>query len=195
MRARDIMTTPAITVRPDTPVKHVVQLLIENEIHAVPVEDAEGSVLGIVTEADLLRMQATAGAGEVLLSPPDDQAIPGTAAEIMTRDVVAMHEAAEIADVLRVMVERRLKTAPVVAGRRLVGVIGRRDILRLMARDDATVHDAVQRVLDLVGEDPFSVDVVEGVVTVNRWLSPAAQERIEWLIKTVPGALAVRFKQ
>jgi CBS domain-containing protein len=195
MRARDIMTTPVITVRPETPVKHVAHRLVENEIHAMPVEDAEGSLLGIVTEADLLRMQATAGTGEVLLSSPHEETPPGAVAEIMTRDVVAVHEEADVADVLRVMVERQLKTLPVVAGRRLVGVIGRRDILRLMARDDATVHDEVQRVLDLVGEDPFSVDVVEGVVTVNRWLSPAAQERIARLIKTVPGAVSVRFKQ
>jgi hypothetical protein len=67
MRSVDIMTTPAITVRPRTPLKHLVHRMVEQEISGVPVEGAEGALLGIVTEADLLRLQLTPGVGEVLL--------------------------------------------------------------------------------------------------------------------------------
>ncbi|MDR7540813.1 MAG: CBS domain-containing protein, partial [Armatimonadota bacterium] len=52
--ARDVMTTPVITVAPDTPVKEIAQLLLTHHISGVPVVSPEGKLVGIVTEADLL---------------------------------------------------------------------------------------------------------------------------------------------
>jgi CBS domain-containing protein len=195
MNARDIMTKPAITVRPDTPLKRVAETMVQHAISIVPVLDETGELRGILSEADLLRAQTTPGPGEILFTPPREEAKPGTAAAAMTRDVVATREDAEVSDLLRVMVERGLKGIPVVSGQTVTGVAGRRDILRVLARSDSEIHDDVSAVLDQVGEEPFVVDVTEGVVTLKGWKSQGERRRLEGLIKTVPGAFAVMFKE
>ncbi|MGH2655558.1 MAG: CBS domain-containing protein [Actinomycetota bacterium] len=195
MKVRDIMTTPAITVRPETALKRVAETMLRHAISIVPVVDEAGGLRGILSEADLLRMQTTPGEGEILFTPPREGAVPGTAGAVMTRDVVATGEEAEVSDLLRVMVERGIKGVPVISSGEVTGVVGRRDILRLLARTDAEIHQDVSGVLDRVGEEPFSIDVTEGVVTVNRWMSSGGRRRVEQLIKTVPGALAVVFKE
>jgi CBS domain-containing protein len=61
MRARDVMTTPALTVGPDTHLKDVAATLVEHRVNAVPVVDDRGRLLGIVSGADLLGLEAASG--------------------------------------------------------------------------------------------------------------------------------------
>ncbi|HEX6262677.1 MAG TPA: CBS domain-containing protein [Actinomycetota bacterium] len=195
MKARDIMSRPAITVTPETPLKRVAELMVDHRIALVPVVDASGNLLGVISEADLLRGNATPQRGEIITSTAREGAAPGTAAMVMTMDVVAAEEAAEVADLFPLMVERHLKGVPVVSDGIVTGVLARRDLLRLLVRTDTDVHDDVMEVLDHVGEEPFSVDVAEGVVTINRWLGPSARRRIEAFVRAIPGVMAVVFKE
>jgi CBS domain-containing protein len=66
MRASDIMTTGLITVGPDTPARDVVMMLLSNRISAVPVVDEHGAIVGMVSEADLIR-RVEIGTGQFLL--------------------------------------------------------------------------------------------------------------------------------
>lgn len=195
MKAIDIMSKPAITVTPETPLKRVAQAMIDHGISIVPVVDASGELLGILSEADLLKAQAAPTRGEVLLTPEREEANLGTAGAAMTREVVAARVDTEVADLFPLMVERHLKGVPVLSGGVVTGVVARRDLLQLVVRTDAEIHDEVSEVLDQVGEEPFSLDVVEGVVTVNRWLGPASRRRVEALIRVVPGVMGVVFKE
>ena len=61
MQARDIMTTPVLTVTKDVTVREVARLLLERHISAVPVVDGDGILLGVVSEGDLIRRAASAG--------------------------------------------------------------------------------------------------------------------------------------
>lgn len=194
MKARDIMSTPAITAHPETPLKRVAEKMIHHAIALVPVVDEAGRLLGVVSEADLLAASTAPSHGEVLSTTPRRDAAPGTAASVMTLDVVAASETTEASELFPVMVQRHLKGVPVVSQGVVTGVVARRDLLRLLVRTDAEVHDDVAGILDHVGEEPFSVDVVDGVVTINRWLEPSSRRRIEGLVSTVPGVMAVVFK-
>lgn len=195
MKAKDIMTTPPITVDPDTPLKRVAETMVHHGISIVPVVGGSGTLLGVLTEADLLRVQTAPTHGEILLTPEREGARPGTAASAMTRDVVSARELAEVADLFPLMVERHLKGVPVVSDGVVTGIVARRDLLRLVARNDADIHDDVMEVLDRVGEEPFSIEVIDGVVTVNRWMERGLRRSLERLIKAVPGAMAVVFKE
>lgn len=195
MKAMDIMSRPAIIVTPDTPLKRVAQIMIEHGIGIVPVVNASGTLVGVLSEADLLKAQAATTRGEVIVTPEREEAAPGTAAAAMTCEVVAAREDTEVAALFPLMVERHLKGVPVVHEGQVTGVVARRDLLRLVVRPDVEIHDEVSEVLDQVGEEPFSVDVHEGVVTINRWLGPASRRRVETLIKVVPGVMAVVFKE
>jgi CBS-domain-containing membrane protein len=63
MRTRDVMSSPVVTVSPDTPLKDVAATLVERGINAVPVVDGDDRLVGIVSEADLLPLEATPARG------------------------------------------------------------------------------------------------------------------------------------
>jgi CBS domain-containing protein len=138
MRTGDIMTSPVVTVTPDTSLKEVAALLVERQINAVPVVDAGGRLCGIVSEADLLALEAApggAGARGGRVGPPH------TAGEVMSRSVYTLTEGTDAA-AARMMLRHNLKSVPVVAGDRVVGIVARRDLLRLVARGDDLLDDS-----------------------------------------------------
>lgn len=115
--AGDIMTTPVITVAPDASVGQVAETLRRHRISAVPVVDAAGTVLGLVSEYDLL---AKTGA---------------RAADIMVTALITVSSETAIADVRHLLVERRIRRVPVLDAGQLVGVVSRSDVIALMATE------------------------------------------------------------
>jgi CBS domain-containing protein len=144
MRAIDVMTTDVITVRPDTTVQALARLLAESGISGVPVVDANGELLGIVSEGDLLH-RAEVGAArrhrvrrrswwlDHYASENAREYVKDhgrTVADVMTRDVVTVTENAELADVAALLEAKRIKRVPVARGRKVVGIISRANIVR-----------------------------------------------------------------
>ena len=114
--ARDIMTPDPITVRPDTTVHEAAELLFERRISGLPVCDAEGNLVGVLSEYDLIARSGS------------------TVGEVMTREVVTVPETMPLDGVRAALVGQRLKRVPVVDGRgRLVGIISRADLVRELA--------------------------------------------------------------
>ncbi len=111
------MTSPVITVSLDTPVGEIAKTLRTASISAVVVVDDDGGVVGLVSEYDLL-----ARTGQ-------------TAREVMTTGVVSVSEDTDIADVRLLLVERRYRRVPVLAGGRLVGIVSRGDVVALLATE------------------------------------------------------------
>jgi CBS domain-containing protein len=192
LRARDLMTTEVVTVPPNTPVTSLARLLADRGISAAPVADAEGRLLGIVTEADLLRRLAGAEDKPVgwlrrLFRDPDRQAEQYArthgmeARDVMTDDVVSVGPDATAEHCAHLMEERRVKRLPVVDGGRLVGVISRADLLRAVLEPpekigtgaqgrDARIRAALRKEMR---EQPWAgslytfADVKDGVVTLH----------------------------
>jgi CBS domain-containing protein len=146
MQIRDIMTANSIVVRPDTTVNEIARLMYENNISGVPVVDEAGSVVGIITELDMIvrntRLELPAFVqildGRILLETPAHyekrlRHMLGTRAQdIMTRDVVTIKPETEVEDVAALMVKRRVNPVPVVENGVLVGIVSRSDIIRMM---------------------------------------------------------------
>jgi CBS domain-containing protein len=115
MIVKEIMTTPVIAVEVGTPSADVAATLRKHRISAVPVTGQDGVVLGLVSEYDLLSRSGP------------------TAGDIMTSAVITVTEDTGVDDVRHLLVDRRIRRVPVVAGGKLVGIVSRSDIVSLMA--------------------------------------------------------------
>jgi CBS domain-containing protein len=144
MIARDIMTKQVHTVRPDAPVADIAKLLLDNGISAVPVVDGDDHVIGIVSEADLVRRHEIGTEKRrpwwlQLFEPSGTLAseyVRGHAAkahEIMARPVFCVDETAAVGEVADVLEGHGVKRVPVVRAGKLVGIISRRDLVRAFA--------------------------------------------------------------
>lgn len=154
MHAKDIMSQPAHTVRADEPVGNAVALLEHAQITAAPVVDERGTLVGSISEIDLLRRRGTVPA----LGSPE---APPRVADVMSSMPVAGWPDADVADIARLMVERGVHSVPIVADEHVVGVVSRCDVLRtIMPTDEAAGREA-QRRLDAYagGEHRWSVAV------------------------------------
>lgn len=198
MRVREFMSSPVVTVPPDAAVKEVARLLLRHAISAVPVVDTAGHLVGIVSELDLLLGDVPADpTAHVIPATPDAAPPPAAVADVMTRDVVAVSEETDAADIARIMREASLKSIPVVRGEQVVGIVSRRDLLRAIARDDAVIRDDVlRRLRDYAdGREPWDVTVDAGVVTIDLPdEDPVVRQAAVLLTRTVPGALRVHVR-
>jgi CBS domain-containing protein len=138
MQARDVMTREVVTVAPTTSVKAVAEILATRGIAAVPVVDDNDRLVGIVSEADVLRDRMPADPRLRLRrdvgtrSAPPPVLIQG----VMTADVRTVEPGADVADTARILVDEGLRSLPVVDRGRLVGLVSRRDLVRTLLRPD-----------------------------------------------------------
>lgn len=139
MVAADIMTTEVVTVGPDTDVAEVARRLLANDFSAVPVIDDAGHVLGIVSEADLMRRAEGDRSHRWWLSLFADETAAfirthaTRARDLMSCDVMSIGEGTALAEIARTLESRRIKSVAVVADDRLVGIVSRSDVLRGLA--------------------------------------------------------------
>ncbi|GAB2813788.1 CBS domain-containing protein [Lentzea nigeriaca] len=182
MRARDIMTSPAITVTPEVPVRGAAALLVSHGFTALPVVDGDKRLIGIVTEADLLRN------GYV------DETRGSTVGDVMTTPAFAMDGGAQAEVLARVMLDDRVRCVPIVDGSKVLGVVTRRDLVRALARTDTTVSAEVQHVLDIYGGGrKWTVAVQDGEATIAAENPDAETERVlTALAGSVHGVVRVR---
>ena len=192
MRICEVMSSPVVTVQPDTQLKNVAATLVEHEINAAPVIDASDRLVGIVSEADLLSLESPPGPSSVA-----SRASHHTAREGMSQSVYPLTEHADAAAAARMMLRHNLKSVPVVAGDRVVGIVARRDLLRLVARSDDDIRAELEGRLkeELDALQRLTVAVDGGVVTLDAALSPLGRQLFEGLARTVPGVVEVRTSQ
>jgi CBS domain-containing protein len=145
----EYMDADPVSVRPDASVEEVARVLGENELHGVPVVEEDGSVVGIVTENDLvigdeegdLHIPAYIElfGGLIFLEPfrrfeqRMKKAVAATAAQMMTADPRTVEPDDDVHEAAHVIVETGHNRIPVVEGGRLVGVISRADVVRALA--------------------------------------------------------------
>lgn len=125
MRARDIMSSPAVTVHRATPIGQAARTLRGYGFRALPVVDDAGSLVGIVTEHDL----TVRFAGATPAPRPGN-----SVAEVMTSSVIAIPAGTDVGQLAAAMVNLQLRSLPIVDGRTVVGVVTRRDLVRTLAQ-------------------------------------------------------------
>jgi CBS domain-containing protein len=192
MLAKDVMTWNVVTARPEHTVLSTVRKMIDHGISGMPVIDASRHVVGVLSEADLLR-RAELGTEKPRSAWRRFLAGPGKLAEdyvrthgrkvgeIMTTPVETVTETASLEDIVAMMEKHRIKRVPVVRDGRLIGIVSRMDILRAFTEHlleeasvpagrlpDFDVSRAVERAIAHVpGHHRLTVEVDGGVVTLD----------------------------
>lgn len=146
LKAIDIMTPDPVTLTPDTDIRTAAALLLERKINGAPVVDAAGMLVGVLCQSDLVAQQKQVTMpsffamldGFIALSSREDfeqemQKIAATkVSQAMTPDPRSVSPQTPIDEIATVMVNEKLYTLPVVDSGRLVGVVGKEDILRTL---------------------------------------------------------------
>lgn len=207
MKVRDVMSSPVFVVRPDASFAEVVDEMLDHDVSGVPVVDADGAVLGIVSEADLIandaygyRRHGVLGFIGAFMRDRDPQwfrkAAARTARELMTSAPSAVAPNASLSAVAQQMLEEHHKRVPVVDDGRLVGIVTRHDLLHQFHRADDELLDDIQRVLADEWRVPTTheatVSVKRGIVTLEGNAQfPDDVRMLESVVGKMPGVIAV----
>ncbi len=144
LNASDIMTTEVMTVKEETPLKELAEILYENHINGVPVVDDEGLLIGIICESDLIRKDKKLHIPTVValfdavfylessknIEKEIKQISATTVSDLFTREVVTVDEKTPIDEIATIMTRKKIYTIPVMDGERLVGIVGKGDVIR-----------------------------------------------------------------
>lgn len=148
MKVIDIMTTDVVAVSPNTSVYEAAQLLLGRRISALPVLNADGRLVGLVSESDLMRRGEIRSekrypwwreliTSDLRKSAEFLRSNGRLVADVMSHDVVTAHGRMTLREVAELMERHRIKRLPVIDGHRLVGIVSRSDMLRALLAFDA----------------------------------------------------------
>ena len=215
MKVLDLMTRQVLSVSEDASIFDGIRLMLQNNVSGLPVVNAKGELVGIVTEGDFLRryeigtQSQRSGLSRFLAGPGKlateyVHAAGRRVGEIMTSEVTTIAEDADLADAVAKMEQHHCKRLPVVNGKRLVGIISRSDFLRALIRatkvpapmTDAAIHDSLVTTLNAerwAMPNMLDVAVKDGVVELNGAIT---DERMRNAIivaaENIPGVKSVR---
>jgi len=216
VKAHDVMVRDVVTVKPDTPVADVVDLLIEHDISALPVVDDEGNVIGIISESDLMRREELgtekhrprwieAMTPASTLAREFAKSHGRRVGEIMSREVVSATEDMSLAEIAALLEKHRIKRVPILRDRKLVGIVSRSNLIQALAsahpelpasRDaDREIRlDVLARLADQEWTDFGSRNVIVTNGVVHLWGLVGSEEERQALIALVeetPGVTGV----
>ncbi len=146
LTAADVMTRDVVTVHPNDSLKRAARIMLERDVSGLPVVDNQGHVVGVVSEGDLIRPDEMAerrarwwldvlAEGEQL-SPEflaAIQAVNRPVSKVMRTDVVSIGEHAPLREVAELIMRQNIRRVLVMDGPKLVGVVARRDLVKVLA--------------------------------------------------------------
>ncbi len=150
IKARDIMTTKVLTVTPETSVKALAHFLLKHQISGAPVLDQNGRLTGIATEGDLIFRNTAVHLPTVITifdaviylesphkyEPELQKIIGGKVGDIMTREVISLSPDASLQEIATIMHEKKRHLLPVIDNDNLVGIVGKADMVRAIAKEE-----------------------------------------------------------
>lgn len=192
MNVVDLMTTDVIAVSRETGLRDAARLMFRNRVSGLPIVDDAGALVGIITEADFLKLEVERQEGT------RDQG--DTVGDVMSRGVVTVPPNVEIYEAAKIMAVQEVKRLPVVdEDNRLLGVISRSDIVSIYTRPDDVIEDEIRedlirRVL-FIDPDGVQVGVANGVVTLSGQVATRSEaSMLEELTNRLDGVLRVESK-
>jgi CBS domain-containing protein len=199
MRARDVMTTPVITIDADARVIEAAEQLAANRITSMPVLDEDGHLVGMISELDILRGRLAHDPRSHMRRDQHDATDPDmTVRSVMTPVVVCLTEFADVADIADAMLEGEIRAIPIVDGPQILGIVSRRDLLRTLIRSDEVIAADINARLEGQPGVPKNckVSVTDGIVTiVGRFQTTSEREVVDALARTVSGVQRVHLKR
>jgi CBS domain-containing protein len=215
MKARDVMVSPVITMKPSSSVKEVAKTFLERRISAVPVVDDQGKLVGIVSDGDLMH-RAEAGTqrqrpwwlrlltAEETLAAEYVKAHARKVADVMTRDVITATADTPLYEIAALLEKNSIKRVPIVENGQLVGIVSRANLIQGVAStrkeleiplSDATIRDRI--LAHLKGQTwahtlLLNVTVNGGVVDLwGMTTSEAERKAIRVVAESTPGVSAI----
>jgi CBS domain-containing protein len=215
MKARDVMVSPVITMKPSSSVKEVAKTFLERRISAVPVVDDQGKLVGIVSDGDLMH-RAEAGTqrqrpwwlrlltAEETLAAEYVKAHARKVADVMTRDVITATADTPLYEIAALLEKNSIKRVPIVENGQLVGIVSRANLIQGVAStrkeleiplSDATIRD---RLLAHLKEQAWAHTLLLNVTVnggvVDLWgmtTSEAERKAIRVVAESTPGVSAI----
>lgn len=204
MRVKDLMTTELITVGRESSLKEAARRMIEAGISGLLVTAADGSLEGVITEADFVKAESGRRAAKrarlLQWFSSGQPKIPSSerrVEDVMTADVITLGPNADHAEAARLMQQAGIKRVPIVdKDGRPVGIVSRSDILRAFARPDSEIIDEIvdHIISDVLWIDPRRVQVtsVDGNVSLTGQLETKGDTTLlEDLVRRVDGVVSM----
>jgi len=216
MKARDVMVSPVITVKPHASVQDVAQTLIDRRISAVPVVDDADRLVGIISEGDLMhrsemgterqyhRWGMRLVAGDASLPADYVKSHARKASDIMTKNVFTASPETPLDEVAILLERNSIKRVPIVTGSQLVGIVSRGNLVQALATvpkgleiplSDSKIRD---KLLSHLKQQPWAdthllnVTVCDGVVSLWGIISSETERQaIRVAAEATPGVKAV----
>ncbi len=187
------MTSPALTVDPDTALKRVAQILLEHSVTALPVLDEHDRVTGVISEADVV-LEALPSDSRADERPARMSLGPylTRAADVMNAHPVTVRSETDLAEAAELLTSTTVKSVPVVDDGVLVGVVSRRDIVAVLARSDTVIAAELDSLVQGLGMD-WLVEVEDGVATIEGPVDDHERDVARTIAGTVRAAVGVRF--
>jgi CBS domain-containing protein len=207
MQVKSVMTKRVISVEPRTPLKEVARLLVSKRVSGLPVVDEDGSVLGVVSEGDILvKERGRPGRATLLDHLLDSNGHEATkhdardAADAMTSPPITIRPDRPIAEAAALMLDRCVNRLPVVDQHgKLLGIVTRADLVRAFVREDEAIEKEIREdvILRTLWNTPerFRIDVDGGEVTIEGEVSDAeSADLLARFIERVPGVVGIRSR-
>jgi len=187
MEVKDVMSSPAITVREDTSLHDVAEILATQRVSGLPVVDGDGALVGVISEADVIEKET------------GEPSAARTAGEAMTAPALTIEPLRLVTEAARIMLREKVNRLPVVSGGALVGIVTRADLVRAFVRSDAEIREEIRgsAALRWHGIDPngLTLTVREGAVEVDgRLASEGDAELVEQVVRQIPGVVSVAWR-
>ena len=216
MNAADVMVSNVISVRPDTSVTEIAEKLLANRISAVPVVDEEGTLVGIVSEGDLIhRVENDTEqhrswwlellTGKEILAREFVKSHARKAIDVMSRAVVSVKPDTPLGEIASLLEQHRIKRVPVVADGKMVGIVSRANLVQALVNlakarmPDLAVKDAAlyENLLAHLRVQPWwseSINVIVRNGTVELWGlvgSEAERDAVRIAVEETPGVYEI----
>jgi CBS domain-containing protein len=174
MKISDVMSRDIVTATPDMALKDALELMVRHGVSGLPVVNPDGTLIGIMTEGDLLRRAEIGTAGEcpgwlACLFAPGRSALDYVRSharkieELMTHEVITIAAGDSLADAIALMQAHRIKRLPVVENGRLIGIVSRADVLRTLLTKLSGVPAVSATDAEILGR-------IRAEISRHRWL-------------------------
>lgn len=204
MKVCDLMTSEVVTLTPATSLREAASLLVEKGISGVPIVDASGAVVGVLSEADIVVKAGGEVARNRLLGwllesdfGIEDKIRAESVGDAMTRPAVTIGPKRPVHEAARLMVTEGVNRLPVVENGKLVGIVTRADVVRAFTRTDTEIVNEIRgeilRRTFWLEPGRVSVNVVEGRVDLRGEVETEADaELLPVFVARVPGVVSVQ---
>lgn len=213
MRAKDVMTHCVVSIAPEAPVREAIARMISHQVSGMPVIDAQGKLVGMLTEGDFLRraeMHTQAPRRrwlELLLGPASEaseylRSHGYTVRDVMSPDVISVGKETPLSEVVQRMEEHAIKRIPVLEDGRVVGIVSRADLMSAFGQhllkpkkaSPASDESIRRTIVTEMKRQPWcpvqslSVRVRKGVVDLDGTIFHERERRaLHVLVENVPG--------